>query len=109
MAKFSHFGTVKDAAARLRKTLKPKYPVYIIRRKLKDGTGHCILHERTKHRPKRFDIVICKTLQENTAVLLLVHEWAHTLTWSEKPIHGPKWGVAYAKCWNMLVENDEWH
>ena len=106
----AHFGTVKEAVDCLKNAAPTKYPTYIIRRKLNTESGYCFLRDKTRTRPKRFEIAICKTLQENAAVLILVHEWAHALAWfKEGSNHGPQWGVAYARCWRLLTEeNEDW-
>jgi hypothetical protein len=69
--------------------------------------GHC---RRLK---SQFRICISRDLSEESAIELLIHEWAHALAWPrkadflassrltraqrQKPFHGAEWGEAYAK------------
>ena len=38
---------------------------------------------------------------------IMVHEWAHVLTWDaeDQGPHGPMWGVAFSRCYQALVED----
>ncbi len=33
--------------------------------------------------------------------LILVHEFAHTFTFNNQDVHGPEWGIAFARCWRV--------
>ena len=37
------------------------------------------------------------------AFTLLVHEWAHVLTWGVEHEHGDEWGLELARCWRLLT------
>lgn len=62
----------------------------------------------------RFRIRVSRELNESQAIDVLLHEWAHALSWDvcvgkaaksrsisnhefERLAHGPKWGLAYSK------------
>jgi hypothetical protein len=57
------------------------------------------------------DIYIRNTLSFQHSIDLLIHEWAHAmLAPIDKTIgedHGPTWGVAYARCYQVVKEPRE--
>ncbi len=97
--------TIRDAAALLRQKCPAPLPVRILRPKLSsDHAGWCSLRDATKTLPNRFQIEICKTVSHGTAIFVLIHEWAHALSWDEDRRHGDRWGKAYARCWRAVFE-----
>jgi len=95
-----HWGTFLAAVASLRKKFPTDLPVIVRRQKLEHNSGYC-----TK-KDDKFIIKICNTLDENTQVLILVHEWAHILAWdADGGDHGPSWGKCYARCWRAFSED----
>jgi hypothetical protein len=66
-----------------------------------DVLGDCT--QRKDH----YLIRLNKTTVENSpdaVYLVLAHEWAHTLSWSDSAFdHGDSWGIAYAKCWRVIT------
>jgi hypothetical protein len=64
-------------------------------------------------RDKHFHIRVSSRLPELSAIEVLIHEWAHALSWdayknvpywpwaptaeNQRPVHGAAWGKAYAK------------
>ena len=98
----------------LKKELKTKFPavapVYVYRRDLRnecclgrtdalvDIEGEFIIRFRiTIHWPMMWDMI----------ELVLIHEWAHALSWQDgKGItdHGPEWGIAMSRIYQGIVE-----
>lgn len=67
--------------------------------------------------PDSFLILIRNTLSELESIDILIHEWAHGLTWRPAPVtapwqcmpaplHGDEWGVAYARAYRAAIEED---
>lgn len=55
-----------------------------------------------------FKITIDAGLDEDNRCTLLIHEWAHALSWGEEEEdHGPAWGVAYSRCYRIAAEGWE--
>lgn len=50
----------------------------------------------------RFEIRICRDLDENTAIMVLIHEVAHVWSW-EYEDHGDEWGLAYAMIYRIML------
>ena len=73
------------------------------RRKLKDGLqGYCKI---SKISPLSLSIVVDKKLSDTMQADVLIHEWAHALLaahLNEFYLHGPLWGVLYARCYNAV-------
>lgn len=99
--------TFLQALNKLRKDIPPPLPTQVRRIKIKDEEdtiGFC------EKRGKKFYIKIDKRLSEQMAIMILLHEWAHALSWpycgSKEEDHGPEWGIAYAKVWRAYMETD---
>jgi hypothetical protein len=93
----------------LRNEMPPKLPVRVRRVKI-DNEGYCEKDEN------RFSIRIKKNLKESEAIDVLLHEWAHALSWKAsfdrmsyerfcETIHGPEWGVAYSKVYQLFEKH----
>lgn len=91
----------------LRQELPTKKPVFLERLRLTGMDGYCIKHRR------KFSIQIDRMMNEDHAVDVLLHEYAHALTFGyDGDDHGMRWGKAYSKvyrCWarNFGDEDDE--
>jgi len=50
-----------------------------------------------------------RRLNDSEVIEVLIHEWAHCMTWSsgqsEMQDHPPAWGVAYAECYRAVIED----
>ena len=77
----------------------PDYKVSVRRvRHIADSAyGDCL-----KVGQNRFRVRISRSLDEDSAILNLMHEWAHVLNWP-CPFgdHGPEWGVAYSRVYQV--------
>ena len=52
-----------------------------------------------------FTIRIDKNLPEYYSIDVLLHEFAHVLSWSkDKNVHGNNWGIAYSKVYRAYLE-----
>lgn len=77
--------------------LKKKYPEYKVSVRLtrvpKDRMGDC-----RKIEDGSFIIRVSKELEVNAAIQILIHEWAHVLSWdtSKRKAHGINWGKKYS-------------
>lgn len=95
------FGSFKSVVQMLREDLPPAFPVTVNRCKVSSEiAGDCA------KKGERFIIRISSGLEEDAAILILMHEWAHALAWTFERAgvrdHGPEWGVAYSRvyrCW----------
>ena len=95
--------------------LPPRRPVVVLTgRQFSTKHGECSLIDR------RFQIRVSRELNESQAVDVLLHEWAHALSWDtcgdmsvqgrrlskyefDRLTHGPKWGLAYSKVYQCFV------
>lgn len=105
--------TIRAQASILRKACRPLLPVRIFFRKEIDHEGvKCeglcrINHKRG--RPVSFSIFI-KRASKDAMSHVLVHEWAHALTWVEgehadiEDDHDAVFGVAQARCYRALQD-----
>lgn len=51
-----------------------------------------------------FDVRIASRLSEEAAILALIHEIGHALSWDRDKHpsdHGPEFGIGYAEAWRM--------
>jgi len=94
----------------LRETHPCKYPVRVYRRPLKDKDllGDCLLIDG-KH-GKYFRIRVCSSLPVGLAFGILLHEWAHAMTWdqSHQEDHGDAWALAYAELWREHMGDSDY-
>ena len=103
---FGVYGEFEAAKRKLRRVAPPRYPVFVRRCPLLPNEGgDCDLRERGKF--KKFLIRINNSLDETSAVLLLMHEWAHCLAWGDSPCHGKKWASAYSRVYQVIGTNGE--
>lgn len=84
--------------------LKKKYPskkISIVRTTMSANVdGLC--QQKTDN---SFSIRIDKTLPEYYAIEVLLHEFAHILSWNkDKNVHGKHWGIAYSKVYRAYLE-----
>ena len=100
--------TLRDLLKRLRILTPPVWPVKVRRVKLVDSNGDCELVKPTKGDPF-FRIRISKHLEPEAMFYVLVHEWAHALSWGSDShrieAHGPEWGIAMSRIWQQLLED----
>ena len=83
----------------LKQELPPRYPVSVRRVEVpRDEFGHCALERR------KFYIYIDRCLPEWLALEVLIHEWAHCLSWSRKEFHNDAWGVAYSRAYRKFLQ-----
>jgi hypothetical protein len=94
-----YFGKFEEAKSFLKGMAPPRYPVRVSRVRLTENAGDCDLIR------KRFYIRVDNRLCEDTAILILLHEWSHALSWhdSKRFDHGQAWGKAYSKIWSKWV------
>jgi hypothetical protein len=107
----------------LRIALPPNRPVVVqADRQLGHKEGDCCVIGR------RFRIRVSRELNLSQRIDVLIHEWAHALSWDAAVgkvaksrrisdsefdwlAHGPKWGIAYSKvyqCFNHEIEPRFW-
>lgn len=87
----------------LTRFLKKEVPAvfYVRRVKCPKGTlGDCVYYR------KKYYIRIEKSLPEISAMDVLVHEVAHSISWHgrDKDDHGPEWGRAFARIYRKYLE-----
>lgn len=95
------FGSFRSVVDLLREDLPLAFPANVRRCKVGvTDAGDCL------KQGERFIIRVSRDLDEDAAVLVLMHEWAHALAWTFERAgvrdHGPEWGVAYSRvyrCW----------
>ena len=63
---------------------------------------------------KRFEIKISRELPHSIRIFVLIHEWAHVITWHQiwarckkkmrtESFHSREWGIAYAKIYRTTL------
>ena len=95
--------------------LPPRRPVVVMTgRQFSKKDGDCCVIRG------KFQIRVSRQLNESEAVDVLLHEWAHALSWDtcgdmsvqgrrlskyefDRLTHGPKWGLAYSKVYQCFV------
>lgn len=103
----------------LRINLPPKHPVVVqTTRQFVSRDGDCCLADGT------FRIRISRELCLSRAIDVLLHEWAHALSWHacfsgvgrsrrlsnyefDRLSHGPKWGISYSKVYQCFTYDIE--
>ena len=82
-----------------------KYPVKVVwaRSPRSEGLEDCLAFcDLVKRAEPYFIIKIPGTLHRTHQCELLIHEWAHALSWFQVPLsqpHGRHWGIAYSKAY----------
>lgn len=93
------YKTFYKAVAFLKENAGCSQPVSVRRVKLDDLDGKCF------RKNNQFFIKINKKLDCNHAIDVLLHEYAHTISWRKEPDdHGPLWGVAYSNIYRLFLE-----
>lgn len=99
-----YFGDFKEVARFLKKRVPLKIPVSVRRVKLKgDAAADCgYLEDKNK-----FLIRIDKSLPNDAAVLILLHEYAHAISWDVPgdSHHHISWAIAYSKIYKVVFED----
>jgi len=96
--------------AQMRKEFPPLLPTLVRRKKLEDDRlGHCWLQYGDDDLPKRFYIeVSCYIRNWHLMQFVLMHEWAHVLSWTSEETalddHGAEWGVAYSRLYRHFFD-----
>jgi len=105
----NHYGNFQDVVRYLKKHLPPAHDISVrrVRWLRKDRLGEIYLKESED--TKSFNIRINGMVDNDLAVILLLHEWAHAICWQEGtkiPLddHGPEWGVAYSRVYLSLQD-----
>ena len=56
-----------------------------------------------------FVVRVNKDLPAEAMFYVLLHEWAHALSWGSEShriqAHGPEWGIAMSRIWQQLMED----
>lgn len=109
------FGSFRRVLAHLRIACPAAKPVVIRTSWLPEGTlGECV------RRPERFVVRLSDELDEQMAVEVLCHEWAHALAWNfsldrlaalgtadmdefDAEAHSEAWGCAYSRVYRAIL------
>ena len=91
--------TMEQMLAESKDMPRPSLPVQIVIVPLAEDWGTC------NRVPGRYIIEIDSSLRPCLATRILIHEWAHTLSWDAEDDHGPAWGVAYSRCYRALFDD----
>jgi hypothetical protein len=99
----------RTMARELRVLTPPVWPVRVRRMELpEDSQGDCALLT-PKGKPPYYIIRVSAALSEEAQVHVLLHEWAHALSWGSDSHrvgnHGPEWGIAMSRIWQAVLEN----
>ena len=97
----------RKAVRDLRVLVPPVWPVSVRRAKMQ-GDGDCeLIHKKGKS--PYFVIRVNKELPVEAMFYVLLHEWAHALSWGSEShrirAHGPEWGIAMSRIWQQLLED----
>jgi hypothetical protein len=71
--------------------------------------GSCRLSRSRNGKPLKFVIEIHDGASWSYLRLIVLHEWAHALAWSEEAHdsirdHGPEWALAYSRLYQSSIE-----
>jgi hypothetical protein len=103
----NYYGNFQEAVEELRESVPPSYPVSVRRTKM-NFPGDCELKiVKIKGKAQqRFVIRISRFMDEQSAIMTLLHEWAHALVWEVPGAkdHGAEWGVAYARVYRAYLK-----
>jgi hypothetical protein len=87
----------------LREELPASLPITVKRCKVSgESAGDC------SKDGNRFIIRVDKDLSEDAAILVLMHEWSHSISWDSNFMPGDHhviWGIAYAMVWKTWLAN----
>ena len=110
------YGIFRVVLRHLREHCPTAKPVVVRAGCLEDGTvGECA------RRSRRFVIRLNEHLDEDAAVEVLLHEWAHALAWNytldrmaqspdlepaefDRTSHDEAWGCAYSRVWRAYLD-----
>ena len=94
---------LRSALKELRTEIPPEHPVMVRRAELVDSWGECRFIDGDK---PHFLIKLDKSLSGPGLIHVLIHEWAHALTWSSRSeeYHGLAWGRAMSRIWQATME-----
>lgn len=97
----------RSVIRQLRVLIPPVWEVRVRRVKMSDF-GDCSLVAKPGRRPY-YSIRVNRELAEDTQLFVLLHEWAHALSWGTEShrvrAHGPEWGLAMSRIWQALMED----
>jgi hypothetical protein len=96
-------------ARHLRVLAPPVWPVRVRCLRLPEDTeGDCLLCV-PKGKSPYYAIRVNSRLSPDTQVYVLLHEWAHALSWGSDShrirAHGAEWGIAMSRIWQALLED----
>ena len=71
-----------------------------------DGYTHLVNSDKPKSN-QYFLIVINKNLDWGNQLEMIMHEWAHAMSWDSpyKKLHNKDWADAYRKIYQLLIED----
>tara|TARA_R100000458_G_C8278175_1_gene254049 strand:- start:1648 stop:1995 length:348 start_codon:yes stop_codon:yes gene_type:complete len=100
----------REAVTILRHECPPHYPVKARRVKVPDDIyGDTDLKE-LKNGKRFFMIRVSQELSKAETLEVLVHEWAHAISWTSGHgrirDHGAEWGLAYASAYRAIYQVD---
>jgi len=99
--------TFRKTVNELRVLVPPVWAVSVRRVKMPND-GDCELVHKEGKTPY-FVIRVNKELPDEAKMYVLLHEWAHALSWGSEShriqAHGPEWGIAMSRIWQQLLEN----
>jgi len=91
----------------LKSQMPPLLPVRVYRRPTKGCLGYTNLTLKNGC-PSHFIIVVSSTLSWDATWQVLIHEWAHAMSWVGDGEtfcdHGPEWGLWFAKIYQEIIE-----
>jgi hypothetical protein len=105
MSHRSNTRLLRDACETLRVLCPTDKPVVVVRAKMPDGDfGDCALG---KHKGRKvYKIRLNSALPWDFQQWVLIHEWAHAMTWpvthSRHDDHGSHFGIAYAEAYQAI-------
>lgn len=112
--KLSFDQRIRRVSAILREQIKTPHPVRVrtvkVTKELKkmNALGYCYLaNAANPQRDQYFVIVIPRCTKPDDVVELLVHEWAHAVSWytAGSTDHGPGWGKAYSELYRLIIDD----
>jgi hypothetical protein len=73
-----------------------------------NAIGYTYLANRDKPRKLQYFVIVIDQNQSVSNIIdLIIHEWAHALTWDhpDSKDHGNAWSKAYGKLYRLIIED----
>ena len=105
---------IRRASRMIRDNIETPHPVRVrtveesLEMKRLNALGYCYLANDNKPKNKKYFVIVIPRNTERAALVeLLVHEWAHAMSWYSEAdgSHGPSWAAAYSELYQLIIDD----